>query len=320
MNAPLSHPPDMPPAPHRPARWLQHAAAALKRWGRAAVALALGAALLASGQPPAALAAPSIPTPLPLLVFAGQSNMIGWLSNVADLSPAQQQPQPNVLFYGPNENGSTWGSLTPPTVLTNSFGVNSNVGFGPEISTGQALTAFPGFGLVAEVKLAESGTDLDYWWKPGNPSYNRMMARVAAAKAALALAHPDKAVYIAGFFWMQGEQDALNVGDAATRYEDNLTDLIAALRAAWSEPDLPVVIGQILGGHHEAGLVRAAQANVAATVPNVALVLTDDLPHETQDGIHFTSAGIVQLGERMGEAFARLAILTRKVYLPLTMR
>ena len=286
------------------------------------LALALGAALLLAGgpRPRVARAAPATLPPLPLLVFAGQSNMIGWLSNVADLTAEQQLAQPQVLFYGPNENGHTWASLAPPTVLTNSFGVNSNVGFGPELSTGQRLIGFPGFDLVAEVKLAESGTDLDYWWKPGNPTYNRMVARVNAAKSTLQAAYPGRTVYIAGFFWMQGESDALNINDAAVNYAAHLTDFIEAVRTAFGDANLPFVLGQILGGHHEAGLVRTAQAQVAATVPNVRLVTTDDLPHETQEGIHFTSAGIYALGERFGDAFALLAIQTQRVYVPLAMR
>ncbi len=313
----------MAPTPHRPPTRFTYLTAGLRHAARAAAMLALGAALLAGGPPPAAQAAPSTPTPLPLLVFAGQSNMTGWITNVADLTPEQQQTQPGVLFYGPNEIGHTWAKLTPPTVYTNGLTTPYNSfhnGFGPEISTGPYLTGLPGFGLVAEVKYAEVGTDLDYWWKPGNPTYNRMLARVAAAQIALAAAYPDRTVYVAGFFWMQGEQDAFNINNAALYYEANLTALIAAVRAEFGDPDLPFVFGQITGAHHEAGLVRAAQANVAAHVPNVALVGTDDLPRELAEGLHFTSAGIYTLGERFGEAFARLAILTNKVYLPLAAR
>ena len=309
MASALRHPPTLA---LKTAAGLRHAA-------RAAAMLALGAALLAGGQPHAALAAPTTLSPLPLLVFAGQSNMTGWITNVADLTPAQQQTQAGVLFYGPNEIGHTWGNLTPPTVLTNGLAISNtyNVGFGPEISTGQYLTGLPGFGLVAEVKHAEVGTDLAYWWNPNtaNASYDRMLARVALAQAALQTEHPDKTVYVAGFFWMQGEADAL-LGSTALAYEANLTAFITAVRADFGDPDLPFVFGQITGAHHEAGLVRAAQAYVAAHVANVALVGTDDLPRELAEGLHFTSAGIYTLGERFGEAFARLAILTNKVYLP----
>lgn len=296
------------PAP-RPTTWPARAL-------RAAVALAL--LVLGQGGPTRAHAAPSTPPPLPVLVFAGQSNMVGWLSSVDDLTSAQKQTQPNVLFFGPNETGSTWGGLMPPTVyMTN--GVGFNKGFGPEISTGLVLTQLPGFGLVAEVKYAETGTDLDYWWDPDEPNrtYDRMMDRVDNALAALALAYSDRTVYVAGFFWMQGEADAVNFPDGiALAYEANLTHFIERVRADFGDPDLPFVLGQILGGHHEAGIVRAAQASVAAQVPNVRLVLTDDLPHETRQGLHFTSAGIYTLGERFGTAFAVLAILTQRVYLP----
>ncbi|MCC7360279.1 MAG: hypothetical protein IT317_12420 [Anaerolineales bacterium] len=296
---------------------------ALRRWTRGATGLAVGGALLLAGGPlPSAGAAPATPPPLPLLVFAGQSNMTGWITDVDDLSAEQQQTQAGVLFFGPNEKGSTWAALTPPTVYTNGLTLANpafHKGFGPEVSTGLQLLNFPGYGLVAEVKYAEPGTDLNFWWKPGNATYNRMLTRVSAAKGALQGAYPDRTVYIAGFFWMQGESDAIST-TLASQYQANLTNFIGQVRDDFGDASLPFVLGQILDGHHEAGVVRAAQAQVAASVPNVRLVTTDDLPHETQEGIHFTSAGIYGLGERFGAAFALLAIQTQRVYLPLARR
>jgi hypothetical protein len=61
---------------------------------------------------------------VPVFVFAGQSNAVG-VNILSELTPAQQTAQPNVLFYGPNETGNTWGALTPSTNspnLTDSLG------------------------------------------------------------------------------------------------------------------------------------------------------------------------------------------------------
>src|SRR6185369_10393098 len=56
----------------------------------------------------ATAASPTIVGLLPVLVLAGQSNMISLGANTADLSGAYQAAQTSVLFYGPYENGSTW--------------------------------------------------------------------------------------------------------------------------------------------------------------------------------------------------------------------
>jgi hypothetical protein len=52
---------------------------------------------------------------VPIFVFAGQSNAVG-VDTLDELSADQSGPQPNVLFYGPNETGNTWGVLTLPTI------------------------------------------------------------------------------------------------------------------------------------------------------------------------------------------------------------
>jgi hypothetical protein len=270
---------------------------------------------LAGQAPVSVTAAPAGPLPpLPVLVFAGQSNMNGWFTNTADLSDAQKQPQPNVLFYGPNENGSTWGPLAPPTS-------SSGNKFGPELSTGAQLIHIPGWGLVAEVKYAADGTNLYYDWDPtaSNRSYHNLMVRVNAAVAALQTAHPERTVTVAGFFWMQGEGDTYELSHAYA-YDENLTAFIAALRADFGDADLPFVFGQIRGGHNCADYVQTAQANVAATVPGVSFIGTGDLPYDPTDGLHFTSAGIYTLGERFGNALAALAALPEKVYLPMGLR
>src|ERR1700687_3330573 len=72
---------------------------------------------------------------LPVMVLAGQSNMVGWATNVNDLPPDEVITQTSVLFYGPRDNGTTWAWLKPPTVTIS----GTNNGFGPEISIGQHL-------------------------------------------------------------------------------------------------------------------------------------------------------------------------------------
>src|SRR3982074_1074535 len=85
---------------------------------------------------------------LPVMVLAGQSNMVGWATNVTDLLPAEQMTQTSVLMYGPRDNGTTWGFLKPPTVTISGTGN----GFGPEIGLGQQMVLSGTYDLVAQVK------------------------------------------------------------------------------------------------------------------------------------------------------------------------
>jgi hypothetical protein len=102
---------------------------------------------------------------VPLLVFAGQSNMVGYGSSYYDLAAAQQATQPNVDFYYNDQvNPAYWSALTPPT-QTNGVaywgsGPTPAIGFGPEISVGQDLVNAGLYSHVAEVKAAYNGTFL----------------------------------------------------------------------------------------------------------------------------------------------------------------
>jgi hypothetical protein len=250
---------------------------------------------------------------LPVFIFAGQSNMIVLQTHATDLPPERRLPQSQVLFYGPDENGSTWAPLQPPTT--------SAGGFGPEISAGAHLTAFAQYALVAEVKFAASGANLANQWNPDTPGsyYNQLLARVQAATQSLQAEHPGDDVTIAGFFWMQGEADAQNAGFAAA-YEANLNHFIDRVRADYGDPDLPFIVGRIrYWPYVYAAQVRAAQANVAAAKPGVGLVNTDSLPMNADDYVHFTSAGAYQLGTLFADAFLRLT-LPAAAYLPLISR
>ena len=62
----------------------------------------------AQGDPPVVTLAGAVP----VFVFAGQSNAVG-VDTLDELRADQRAPQPNVLFYGPNQTGNTWGVFTP---------------------------------------------------------------------------------------------------------------------------------------------------------------------------------------------------------------
>ena len=71
---------------------------------RLAIAFSIVTAAFAQGGPQAVTPSGAVP----IFVFAGQSNAVG-VDTLDELTSDQRAPQPNVLFYGPNENGNTWG-------------------------------------------------------------------------------------------------------------------------------------------------------------------------------------------------------------------
>jgi hypothetical protein len=229
---------------------------------------------------------------VPVFVFAGQSNAVG-INNVSELTPAQLAAQPNVLFYGPNEGGNTWGAFAPSSSSPNAGG-----GFGAEISTGKTISNALGGTLVAEVKYAVGATNLFDQWNPAGSGnlYDNMVARVNQSIAGLQAQRGDTG-YVAGFFWMQGESDA-----GRSDYAANLTNLIASVRADFGDPNLPFVFGQIIDfDPPNSTSLRAQQQAVANTVANTAFILTDDLGHN--DFIHFSGQGIYTMGERFGTGY-----------------
>jgi hypothetical protein len=218
--------------------------------------------------------------------------------------------------------------------------------YGPELTAVHAIHAARPDSLFGVVKYAPGGTSLAKDWNPNDPAgcYAAMKDWVNCALASRPGAK------VAGFFWLQGESDALNQRHASD-YQANMERMIKRLRADFSAPDLPVIIAKIHPGDAERNYgyvfcgnsdginaVRAAQDAVAAGDPQrVRTVETSDLillhkewnqwkahhpvqaPHHKDDAshddvmtgsyvapLHFDSAGIQEIGWRMGKAWLTL--------------
>src|SRR5262245_159520 len=254
------------------------------------VTFAFASSAFAQGGPPAVKPDGAVP----VFVFAGQSNAVG-VDTLDELRADQLAPQPNVLFYGPNETGNTWGPLTPCT--------NLNLGgcFGPEISTGKTISNALGGALVAEVKLAVAATALFDRWNPVNGDlYHNMVVRVNQSIADLQT-QLGRTGYVAGFFWMQGESDAIAL---RTDYAENLRNFIASVRRDFNNPNMPFVFGQIIDFDHPVSTPLREQQQAVAndnTVTNKMFILTDDLCQH--DFIHFNGRAIYTLGQRFGTGY-----------------
>ncbi len=235
-----------------------------------------------------------------IYILGGQSNMVGVGLN-AELPAGLQLPQPEVQVYAAGQldptKSNVWADLQP--------GVGFNeFCFGPEITFGHDMADAQSSDVIL-IKYSVGGTSLwSDWHAPdisdpnGGPQYEAFINTVNGALAGLSLGYEP---YIAGMIWMQGESDSSDL-DRAQAYEQNLTDLIQSIRSDFGVPNMPFVIGQISNqyGYTYGPAVQQAQYNISQTLPNTALVVTDDLTLNA-DNIHFDAAGQIMLGRRFAD-------------------
>ena len=236
-----------------------------------------------------------------IYLLGGQSNMVGVGLNT-ELPAQLQLPQPNVQIYAAGQvdpcDANSWGDLRP------GLGFNEYC-FGPEITFGRDMDAEqPGDGIIL-IKYSVGGTSLwSDWHAPdinypnGGPQYEAFMNTVTTALGELSLGYDPN---IVGMIWMQGESDSSDL-ERAQAYEQNLTNLIQSIRSDLGVPNMPFVIGQISNqyGYTYGSIVQQAQYNVSQTLPNTALVITEDLTLNS-DNIHYDAAGQIALGTRFAE-------------------
>ena len=262
--------------------------------------MVLTSTLLASFSLPARTAS------IQLFILAGQSNMVGYRSNLDDLPPDLQQPLSRVLWY---DRQNQWVSLQAPTEpLPFSQGVANSQGFGPEITLAATLSRHLNQ-QIALVKYAQNGTNLETQWNPRleDSLYHQMLERVQQAIAELS--RLGYQVEIAGFFWMQGESDAKSDRYMASNYAQNFTHFISQLRQDLNQPQLPVIYGLIpivnqqstssFGIFEYGDVVRNAQFQVYQSVAHTGIVETLYFSRYP-DNLHFNSLGLMSLGHHFG--------------------
>lgn len=246
-----------------------------------------------------------------LFILAGQSNMVGYQSNIKELSDRLKQPQNNVFWYSRERQ---WVPLTPPTEpLPSTNWMPHQVGFGPEITLGRTIAEKLN-DRVALVKYAVNGSNLAEDWNPENNAslYYKMRDRVSQAIATLEAS--GYLVDLAGFFWMQGEADASHE-NLAPHYEANLIQFIQKVRDDFNHQKLPFIYGMVhFGNNHSkpngitnccGKIVREAQMRVSKKVAFTRTVETEFLPLD-RDLLHFNSQGLIQLGKLFAQTWIDL--------------
>ena len=230
-----------------------------------------------------------------LIICSGQSNMVGYDTEVADL-PADAVDANIPFFYGSNTAWSTLQTQVADGVVR--FRLASG-GFGPEMSLARDLYS-GGMTNLAVFKYAITGTSFweGEWTKAGDLWYPRMFA---AYTNAVALLEDDGAntVELAGFFWLQGEGDSQQ---APPSYYNNFTQFISDIRTDYSAPNLWVYCGVKTDFHAN------TPANVVAPMQQIAseddyVAYVDTYGAATYSGFHFSSAGTLTVGSRYATAY-----------------
>jgi len=230
------------------------------------------------------------------LVLAGQSNMEGKSAWAGQGFP-DSIPEIRTWSAFGGHSGS-WMALQPGT----SFDTST---FGPELTLGMRLHAALPKDSFFLVKVAFGGTTLATDWLPPScggpgPLYDLLRRLVAEARPEF----ESNTLVLDGFFWMQGESDA--VADSTARaYATRLDSFIVELRRDWGDSVAPWVIGLIddQPTWPYANLVREAQTQAETLLPRVGLVETVGLG---TDGVHYDAEGTKQLGRLFADRWLEL--------------
>ena len=160
--------------------------------------------------------------------------------------------------------------------------------FGPELQLGHLLgdyfdepvllikTAWGGKSLKTDFRspsaVAQRGGEV-------GPNYLLMIQQVAEALTRAPQEFPELSpaeFRISGFVWQQGWNDMIDE-QARQEYFLNLVNLIDDVRAAWGQPELPVVVGELGNGGQQASPAmkqfRQQQSRIDAHPPFVGNVL-----------------------------------------------
>lgn len=228
-----------------------------------------------------------------LFLLGGQSNMAGR----GLLTPEDQTPDPRVYalsqdgVWAPAVDPIHWDKPQAGVGLGRSFGI-ALAHANPEITIGLIPAACGGSPI-------EAWTPGGYHGQTQSHPYDDAIVRTRRALADGALR---------GILWHQGESDA--DPELAPAYRDKLARLIARFRAAFGQPTLPFLIGQLgrfpeTPWHAAKAQVDAAHRELAAELPRVGFVSSAGLTC-LPDGVHFDALSLRTFGRRYAQVYQGL--------------
>ena len=232
--------------------------------------------------------------------LAGQSNMSGRVADGFEATPWDDEILYNFVSDGPSQSNRRSEGFTSLGPLDTGF-------YGPEITIGRRLLA-EGYAPVL-VKVSDGGPSLADAWNSGDGG--RMWRTwVAIARQSLeALEAQGRDIRLRGFFWLQGETDALDPTDADAyggRFRRFVSDVHWTLtELGWNTEQMRFVTALIRDSPNlpHADLVRRAQVDTMLSMRLGEWFDTDRL--ETFDRLHYSSASIAIIGEQFVEGFRR---------------
>ena len=149
---------------------------------------------------------------------------------------------------------------------------------------------------------AVGGTSFwNHRWNPGDDLYDNL---VALTKTVLA-EHPDwrlRAMLFQGF-----ETDAKN-GMLATTFRRALDRFVRGIRADLRAPELPIVFGELppafVDGHPDRAAIRDELQRATTRLPYIAVAPSRSPSVADDDGLHYSTAGLLLIGGRYAAALA----------------
>jgi hypothetical protein len=155
---------------------------------------------------------------------------------------------------------------------------------------------------IVFVPGAVGGTSFwNHRWNPGDDLYDNLVAQttsVLAANPAWRL----RAMLFQGF-----ETDASN-HMLATTFRRALDRFVRAIRADLRAPELPIVFGELPAGfvdaHPERIAIRDELLLAPARLPFTAVASSRSPNVAEDDGLHYSTAGLLAIGDRFAPAFA----------------
>ncbi len=256
-----------------------------------------------------------------VFIFAGQSNMVGTHSRVADIErfppfAGLQHPQEDILFsykMGREEMISSKGWI--PLQPTGDF-------FGPELSFGRRVSQQID-APIAIIKVASGGTTLGEDWNPDTPGGFKLYP-LALEHIRVSLAELDKLkkpYRIEGFMWHQGENDMFNQ-QFKPQYGENLKNLLTCLRRDLHAPDLKFYIGELctktiwgMDNRQNMHAIRTAQKRVTSADSLAEYIPTshDAVEIGGEAGLHYHYGTLGQLEHGINYADAYLRTIGKPI-------
>lgn len=252
---------------------------------------------------------------LRVFIFAGQSNMVGSDSKVADIERFPPfrgfgEPQPNVKFsycIG-RENklrSNGWVKLGP---------VNNVVG--PELSFARTVVKNSD-APIAIIKCAAGGTHLGGDWNPDKPEGFKMypLTLELVRESLQSLTDAGIKYRVEGFMWHQGENDMFNEVYMAD-YGKNLKRFLSCWRRDLGIPNLKFYVGELctktiwgMDLRPRMYAISLGQRAVTKNDANAEYIPTSHVGVEIGSGVglhyHYGTLGQLEHGVNYADAYLR---------------